>query len=245
MSEEAGRTFTVVFAIWPGMTHLDFTGPHQVLSRLPDAAVIVASPAGGNVDADGLTFGNTVRIADVRSCDLICVPGGVGAAKVAQDEAFVGDVRRLALGAKYVTSVCTGSLILGAAGLLQGRRAACHWAWAHLLPLFGAVHDPARVVRDGEIITGGGVTAGIDFAFTVMAEIAGDDFAQTVQLALEYAPAPPFDAGRPETAPEHVLERFQGGRRKMMETRNEEARVAAQMMAARGHGDAVSDARAR
>jgi transcriptional regulator GlxA family with amidase domain len=128
---------------------------------------------------------------------------------------------------------------------LQGRRAGCHWAWAHLLPLFGAVHDPARVVRDGEIITGGGVTAGIDFAFTVMAEIAGDDFAQTVQLALEYAPAPPFDAGRPETAPAHVLERFQGGRRKMMETRDEEARVAAQMMAARGHGDVVSDARAR
>ena len=243
MSEAAGRPFTIVFAIWPGMTHLDFTGPHQVLSRLPNAAVIVASPAGGSVDADGLTFGNTVRIADVRGCDLICVPGGVGAAKVAQDEAFVGDVRRLALGAKYVTSVCTGSLILGAAGLLQGRRAACHWAWAHLLPLFGAVHDPARVVRDREIITGGGVTAGIDFAFTVMAEIAGDAFAQTVQLALEYAPAPPFDAGRPETAPAHVLEQFQSVRRKMMETREAEAQVAAGMML--GRADEVSDARAR
>ncbi len=245
MTKEAGRSFTIVFAIWPGMTHLDFTGPHQVLSRLPGATVIVASPAGGNVDADGLTFGNTVRIADVRSCDLICVPGGIGAARIAQDVGFVGDVRRLALGAKYVTSVCTGSLILGAAGLLKGRRAACHWAWAHLLPLFGAIHDSARVVRDREIITGGGVTAGIDFAFTVLAEVAGDDFAQTVQLGLEYAPAPPFDAGRPETAPAHVLERFESMRRIQMAARDDEARVAAWMMAARGHGDVVSAARAR
>lgn len=245
MPKEAAREFTIVFAIWPGMTHLDFTGPHQVLSRLPGATVIVASPAGGNVDADGLTFGNTVRIADVRSCDLICVPGGVGAAKMAQDEAFIGAIRRLGLDATYVTSVCTGSLILCAAGLLKGRRAACHWAWAYQLDLFGAIHDPARVVRDGNIITGGGVTAGIDFAFTVLAEIAGDDFAQTVQLALEYAPAPPFDAGRPETAPAHVLEGFQGSRRKMMETREEDARVAAALMAARGHGDAIPVARSR
>jgi cyclohexyl-isocyanide hydratase len=232
MQKEAGADFTIVFAIWPGMTHLDFTGPHQVLSRLPNASVIVASPAGGDVEADGLTFGNTVRIADVRSCDLICVPGGVPAAKIAQDADFVGHVRRLALGAQYVTSVCTGSLILGAAGLLKGRRAACHWAWAHLLELFGAVHDPARVVRDGNIFTGGGVTAGIDFAFTVMAEIAGEEFAQAVQLGLEYAPAPPFDAGRPETAPAHVRERFEASRRKMMEQRGDEARVAAEMMRA-------------
>jgi cyclohexyl-isocyanide hydratase len=231
-TQEAGRSFTIVFAIWPGMTHLDFTGPHQVLSRLPNATVIVASPAGGDVDADGLTFGNTVRIADVRSCDLICVPGGIGAAKVAQDVGFTGEIRRLALDATYVTSVCTGSLILGAAGLLKGRRAACHWAWAHLLPLFGAVHDPARVVRDGEIITGGGVTAGIDFAFVVLAEVAGDDFAQTVQLGLEYAPAPPFDAGRPDTAPVHIRERFELVRTKQMATRDDEARVAAGMMAA-------------
>jgi len=245
MTEKAGQRFTIVFAIWPGMTHLDFTGPHQVLSRLPNATVIVASPAGGSVDADGLAFGNTVRIADVRSCDLICVPGGVGAAKMAQDVGFVGEIRRLALRARYVTSVCTGSLILGATGLLKGRRAACHWAWAHQLELFGAVHDPARVVRDGEIITGGGVTAGIDFAFTVLAEVAGDDFAQSVQLGLEYAPAPPFDAGRPETAPAHVLEQFQNARRKMMETRDDEARVAAGMMAGRGHGDAFLDEQAR
>jgi putative intracellular protease/amidase len=106
--------FRIVFAIYPGMTHLDFTGPHQFLSRLPGSETIVASPAGGNVEADGLTFGNTVRIADVRSCDLICVPGGINATKVAQDQSFTAEIRRLGLSARYITSVCTGSLILGA-----------------------------------------------------------------------------------------------------------------------------------
>lgn len=224
-------SFTTVFAIWPGMTHLDFTGPHQVLSRLPNSQTIVASPAGGNVPGDGLVFADTVRIADVRSCDLICVPGGLGAAQVAQDTEFTGHIRRLGLDARYITSVCTGSLILGAAGLLKGRRAACHWAWADLLQLFGATHDPARVARDGNIITGGGVTAGIDFAFTVLAEIAGEDFAQTVQLGLEYAPAPPFDSGHPSTASADIRHRFESIRTKMMEQRTEEARKAAAMMA--------------
>lgn len=230
MQKEAGAEFTIVFAIWPGMTHLDFTGPHQVLGRLPNARVIVASPAGGDVEADGLTFGNTVRIADVRSCDLICVPGGVGATKIAQDTAFTGHIRRLAEGAQYVTSVCTGSLILGAAGLLKGKRAACHWAYAELLPLFGAVHDPARVVRDGNIITGGGVTAGIDFAFTVLAEVAGDDVAQTVQLGLEYAPAPPFSSGHPSTAPDAIRARYEPLRQKILPARRAEAEAAAQLM---------------
>ena len=114
--------FRIVFAIYPGMTHLDFTGPHQFLSRLPGSETIVASPAGGNVEADGLTFGNTVRIADVRSCDLICVPGGINATKVAQDQSFTAEIRRLGLSARYITSVCTGSLILGAAGLLIGQQ---------------------------------------------------------------------------------------------------------------------------
>jgi len=223
-------SFTTVFAIWPGMTHLDFTGPHQVLSRLPNSQTIVASPAGGNVPGDGLVFADTVRIADVKSCDIICVPGGIGATQVAQDLEFITNIRRLALGSRYITFVCTGSLILGAAGLLKGRRAACHWAWAHLLELFGATHDPARVARDGNIITGGGVTAGIDFAFTVLAEIAGEDYAQTVQLGLEYAPSPPFDSGHPSTAPAVIRQRFDTVRAKMMEQRTEEARKAAAQM---------------
>jgi cyclohexyl-isocyanide hydratase len=220
----------ILFAIYPGMTHLDFTGPHQFLSRLPHSETIVASPAGGPVEADGLTFANTLRIADVRSCDLICVPGGVNATKVAQDEAFLAELRRLASGARYITSVCTGSLILGAAGLLKGKRAACHWAWRDMLPLFGAIPDPARVARDGNIITGGGVTAGIDFALTVLAEIAGEDVAQTIQLALEYAPAPPFNAGRPELAPPAVLERYAAVQRQIGAGRRAEAEQAAALM---------------
>jgi len=223
-------TFTIVFAIWPGMTHLDFTGPHQFLSRVPNSQTIVASPQGGAVEADGLVFADTVRIADVRSCDLICVPGGVGATKVAQDAAFISEIRRLATNARYVTSVCTGSLILGAAGLLRDKRAACHWAYAELLPLFGAIHDPARVVRDGNIITGGGVTAGIDFALTVLAEIAGEELAQTIQLGLEYAPAPPFSSGRPELAPASVRERYEVLRQKIMPARRAEAEEAAAKM---------------
>ncbi|MDP3494023.1 MAG: DJ-1/PfpI family protein [Hyphomonadaceae bacterium] len=236
MPPAADTKFRILFAIYPGMTHLDFTGPHQFLSRLPGSETVVASPAGGNVDADGLTFGNTVRIADVRNCDLICVPGGINATKVAQDQAFTAEIRRLALDAKYVTSVCTGSLILGAAGLLKGKRAACHWAYAELLPVFGAIHDPARVVRDGNIITGGGVTAGIDFALTVLAEIGGDDLAQTIQLGLEYAPAPPFDSGRPELAPPHIRERYEIIRQKLMPVRREEAVEAASLMQATGRG---------
>jgi hypothetical protein len=136
-------------------------------------------------------------------------------------------VRRLGLSSRYVTSVCTGSLILGAAGLLDGKRAACHWAWRHLLPLYGAIPDPGRVVRDGNVITGGGVTAGIDFALTVLAEVGGEDLAQTLQLGLEYAPAPPFESGRPETAPARILEAYQERMAPFTPRREAEAREAA------------------
>ena len=231
--QKADAKFRIVFAIYPGMTHLDFTGPHQFLSRTPNSEVVVASPAGGSVEADGLTFGNTVRLSSVDRCDLICVPGGIVATKVAQDSAFVADIRRLGLGAAYVTSVCTGSIILGAAGLLNGRRAACHWAWRDLLPLFGAIPDDRRVVRDGNVITGGGVTAGIDFALTVLAEIAGPETAQLIQLGLEYAPAPPFNAGRPEIAPPAIRARYDALLQKSMPVRRAEAEVAAELAKAR------------
>lgn len=219
--------FRIVFALFPGMTQLDFTGPHQFLSRLPGAEVIVASAAGGDVAAEGLIFGATVALATVATCDLLCVPGGVPALEAALDPAFCNEVRRLGSMARYVTSVCTGSLILGAAGLLAGRRAACHWAWRHLLPLFGAIPDPARVVRDGPVITGGGVTAGIDFALVVLAEIGGEDLARSVQLGLEYAPAPPFDSGRPETAPAPVLEAYNARMAAILPLREQQARKAA------------------
>lgn len=199
----------IVFALYPGVTHLDFTGPHQFLSRLPGARVTVAWMDGGELEADGLTFARLSRLDALEQCDILCIPGGFGTSAAILNEDFLDEVRRLAAMSRYVTSVCTGSLILGAAGLLKGRRAACHWAWRDQLSLFGAIPDPARVVRDGNVFTGGGVTAGIDFALTLAAEVAGESFAQGLQLGLEYAPAPPFNAGRPETAPPEILARIQ------------------------------------
>ncbi|MGE5502217.1 MAG: DJ-1/PfpI family protein [Ignavibacteriales bacterium] len=195
----------IVFALFPGVTQLDFTGPHQVFSRLPKAEVVCASVTGEAITTDGLTFSGLKRLAEIDGCDVLCVPGGMGTSVAIGDEALLGEVRRLAAGAEYVTSVCTGSLVLAAAGLLKGKRAACHWAWRDQLALFGAVPDEGRVVRDGNVFTGGGVTAGIDFALTLAAEIGGPEMAQAIQLTLEYAPAPPFDAGRPESAPAGVL----------------------------------------
>lgn len=208
------KPFHIVFALYPGVTHLDFTGPHQFLQRIPGAKVSVACMEGGEMEADGLTFAGLTPFFDIEACDLICIPGGFGTSDAMLDEAFLAQIRRLSATATWVTSVCTGSLILAAAGLLGGKRAACHWAWRDQLALFGAIPDPARVVRDGNVITGGGVTAGIDFALTVVAEVAGEDFAKALQLGLEYAPAPPFNAGRPETAPPEivaVVEKIYGG----------------------------------
>lgn len=198
--------FTVVFALYPRITQLDFTGPFEVLSRLPDARCVLASVAGGEIEADkGLRFTGLVRLADVDECSLLCVPGGYGTVNAIEDPDYLRAVHEIGLMSRYVTSVCTGSLLLAAAGLLQGKRAASHWAWRDLLREFGVTPDPARVVRDGNVITGGGVTAGIDMALEIMAEVAGRDYAEAVQLAIEYAPAPPFDSGRPELAREPVL----------------------------------------
>jgi putative intracellular protease/amidase len=227
------QKLVIVFALFPGVTQLDFTGPHQVFSRLPGATVILASRAGGTVEADGITFAGLRRLADISACDVICVPGGGGVTDNAiHDEAFLGELRRLAASARFVTSVCTGSLALGAAGLLRGRRAACHWLWRDLLLPFGATPDPGRVVRDGNIITGGGVTAGIDFALSVAAELAGPETAQAIQLQIEYAPAPPFDAGCPETAPTAVLARVRERNEPLVARRREAVEAAAARLAA-------------
>lgn len=200
------KPLVIVFPLYAGLTHLDFTGPHQFLCRLPAASVVLASEAGGEVEGEhGMVFARTQPLAQVERCDLLCIPGGFAAPSQALKPGFLTQVRRLAAGARYITSVCNGSLILGAAGLLAGKRAACHWQWRHLLREFGAIPDAGRVVRDGNIITGGGVTAGIDFALTLVAEIAGEEFAQALQLGLEYAPAPPFNSGDPATAPPHIV----------------------------------------
>jgi cyclohexyl-isocyanide hydratase len=200
---------SIVFVLYPGVTQLDFTGPYQFLSRLPGSATVVASVDGGDMQADGLTFSGLTKLSDIEQCDVICVPGGFGTTEAMGDQVLLAHLRRLAVGARYVTSVCTGSLLLAAAGLLQGKRAACHWAWREQLGVMGAIPDDGRVVRDGNVMTGGGVTAGIDFALTLVAEIAGEDFAKGLQLGLEYAPAPPFNSGRPETAEPEVYERVE------------------------------------
>ncbi len=202
----ASPPFHIVEVLYPLVTQLDFTGPHQVFSRMPGVGITVASLAGGTIASDGgLAFAGTAPLAGLESCDLLFVPGGYGATDAMNDAAFMAEIARLAKGARYLVSVCTGSLILAAAGLLEGRRAACHWAWRDLLCEFGAIPDPGRIVRDGAIFTGGGVTAGIDLALAVVAEVADATTAQEIQLMLEYAPAPPFSAGRPETAPPEIL----------------------------------------
>jgi len=227
------RESVIVFALFPGVTQLDFTGPHQVFSSLPGASVILASAEGGSIEASGMVFAGVRRLADIATCDIVCVPGGMGVTDNAiHDEAFLAELLRLAGGARFVTSVCTGSLALGAAGLLRGKRAACHWAWRELLVPFGAIPDPARVVRDGNVITGGGVTAGIDFALSVVAELAGPETAQAIQLQIEYAPAPPFDAGVPETAPPAILARVRDRTATIAAGRREAVEKAAARLAA-------------
>jgi cyclohexyl-isocyanide hydratase len=203
--------FHVGFVLFPNLTQLDFTGPLQILHRMPGAQTHILSATMDPVATDcGLSLVPTGTFDTAPQLDLICVPGGFGVNEAMLDPVLLDFVRRQAAGARFVTSVCTGALILGAAGLLQGRRATVHWAYRDFLPRFGAIDTPGRVVRDGNLFTGGGVTAGIDFALTVLAEISGPEVAQAVQLSVEYDPAPPFDAGSPERAPAPVLGRIQG-----------------------------------
>jgi transcriptional regulator GlxA family with amidase domain len=198
--------FPVVFALYPRLTQLDFTGPLEIFARLPGARVVLAASQPGELTADsGVVFARVQGLAEVQECALLCVPGGFGCTAAMEDAVYLAALRRLAARARYVTSVCTGSLLLGAAGLLTGRRAACHWAFRELLPLFGAIADPGRVVCDGMLFTGGGVTAGIDLALAVAAHLGGAAFAQQLQLAIEYAPDPPFTCGRPEQAPAAIV----------------------------------------
>ena len=205
--------FNIGFVLFPNVTQLDLTGPLQVLHRLPQARAHVAAKSLEPVASDcGLSLVPTTSFAACEPLDLLCVPGGFGVSGAIADADTIDFVRRQAARAKYVTSVCTGAFVLGVAGLLKGRRATTHWAYTDLLPLVGAVHAQARVVRDGNVFTGAGVTAGIDFALSVAAEVAGSEAAERIQLSLEYDPAPPFTAGNPRLAPasvrEGVSERF-------------------------------------
>jgi cyclohexyl-isocyanide hydratase len=199
-------TFRAGFLLFPNLTQLDLTGPHEIIASMPGAEVALLWKTLDPVRADrGLTMLPTETFAACDRLDMLCVPGGPGINDLLSDAEVLLFVRRMARDARYVTSVCTGSLVLGAAGLLRGRRAACHWASRHLLPVFGAEPVADRVVVDGNIITGGGVTAGIDFALRVAAELHGPAVAQAIQLGVEYAPAPPFDAGTPQSAAPEIV----------------------------------------
>jgi cyclohexyl-isocyanide hydratase len=199
-------TFNVGFVIFPDLTQLDFTGPLQVLARLPNSSTHIVAKSSAPVPSDcGLGLVPTHTFADCPPLDLICIPGGTkGVVQAIGDRETVAFVRSRASHARYVSSVCTGAFILGAAGLLQGRRATTHWAYVDLLPLVGATYEKARIVKDGDLITAGGVTAGIDFGLAIVVEIAGEAAARAIQLGIEYDPAPPFDSGHPDRAPAAV-----------------------------------------
>jgi cyclohexyl-isocyanide hydratase len=192
--------------IFPKLTQLDLTGPVQVFSSVPGTKLHLVWKRIEPVPSDSvLTLTPTTTFADCPPCDVICVPGGAGTDDMVNDEEVLAFLRQQADGAKYITSVCTGSLVLGAAGLLKGYRAATHWSARDHLAALGAIVSNERVCVDRNRITGGGVTAGIDFALTLVSHLVDRKTAEAIQLRLEYNPAPPFNAGSPETAPSDVL----------------------------------------
>ncbi|WP_179402783.1 DJ-1/PfpI family protein [Burkholderia guangdongensis] len=200
-------TLQIGFLVFPQVQQLDLVGPHDVLASLPGTSTqLIWKTREPVISSNGLVLTPSATYDDCPPLDVICVPGGRGTVDLLKDARTLEFICRQAAGARYVTSVCTGALVLGAAGLLRGRRATTHWAFQSLLEPFGAIPARGRVVRDGNLITGGGVTAGIDFGLTVAAELMGAEEAQAVQLDLEYAPAPPFNAGDPEQAPRSVVE---------------------------------------
>ena len=195
------------FLLFPQVQQLDLTGPYDVLASLPDVQVhLVWKDLAPVTASTGLVLQPTSTFEDCPALDVICIPGGSGVGPLMEDEVTLAFIKTQAASARYVTSVCTGALVLGAAGLLKGKRATTHWAYHELLKLLGAIAVQDRVVRDGNLLTGGGITAGIDFALTLAAELFDEGTAQLVQLQLEYAPAPPFASGSPDTAPAAVLE---------------------------------------
>ena len=199
---------TIGFLVFPKVQQLDLTGPYEVFASIPGADVrLIWKDLDPIVSATGLVLIPDTRLAEAPQLDVLCVPGGVGVNALMEDEAVLAFLRRQSEGARYVTSVCTGALVLAAAGLLAGRRATTHWASHDFLARLGVVPEQARVVIDGRFISGGGVTAGIDMALTLTAELLGREQAEAIQLNLEYAPAPPFAAGRPETARPEVMAR--------------------------------------
>ncbi|HUC72838.1 MAG TPA: DJ-1/PfpI family protein [Stellaceae bacterium] len=228
MEKIAMRSGMLVF---PNLTQLDLTGPYEVLARLPDAETRLLWKDLEPVRSEhGLTILPDTTFTDCPPLDLVLVPGGAGINPLLEDEEVLAFLRRATAGARYVVGICTGSLVLGAAGLLRGKRAGTHWMSRDLLRAFGAEPVAARVVVDGNLFTGGGVTAGIDVALAVAAEIAGQATAEAIQLGIEYDPAPPFAAGSPERADPAVLARVLEGAAARQRDRAERVARAAKML---------------
>lgn len=200
-------TLHIGFLVFPNVQQLDLTGPHDVFASVTGAKVHLINKTLEPVkSSSGLWLTPSVTYDACPQLDVLCVPGGLGVGELMEDDLALDFIRQQAADARFVTSVCTGALVLGAAGLLRGRRATTHWAAHHLLDQFGAIAVKARVVQDGNLMTGGGVTAGIDFALTLLTDLIGETEAQAIQLQLEYAPAPPFNSGTPDTAPKAVVD---------------------------------------
>jgi cyclohexyl-isocyanide hydratase len=224
-------SFRIGLLLFPDITQLDMTGPYEVFTKLPGAEVHLVWKSLDAVTANGgMQITPTTTFASCPQLDLVCVPGGPGMNPLLNDEETLTFLRKQAAGTRYVTSVCTGALVLGAAGLLKGKRAATHWMSRDMLKAFGATPVAQRVVVDGNVITGGGVTAGIDFALTVAAEAFGEDLAKAIQLGIEYDPHPPFAAGSPEGAGPAIVEKARAGAAKRQADRAEAvARAAARL----------------
>jgi cyclohexyl-isocyanide hydratase len=209
------------FLLFPHLTQLDLTGPAQILGRMPDTRVHLVWKTCEPVPTDvGFSINPTTSFDDCPQLDVLCVPGGFGIRSLFGDGDTLAFLRRQGEQARYVSSVCNGALVLGAAGLLDGYRSACHWMWRDYLPRFGAIPVAERIVRDRNRISGGGVTAGIDFALALAAELAGEDVAKLLQLNFEYDPQPPFDCGSPESAGAELVARvreMQAGRLRQVE----------------------------
>jgi cyclohexyl-isocyanide hydratase len=224
-------SFRIGLLLFPDITQLDMTGPYEVFTKLPEAEVHLLWKSLEPVTANGgMKITPTTTFTACPQLDLLCVPGGPGMNPLLNDEETLAFLRKQAAGARYITSVCTGALVLGAAGLLKGKRAATHWMSRDMLKAFGATPVAQRVVVDGNVITGGGVTAGIDFALTVAAEAFGEDLAKAIQLGIEYDPHPPFAAGSPEGAGPAIVEKARAGASKRQAERAEAvARAAARL----------------
>ncbi|BCL34813.1 transcriptional regulator [Nostoc sp. MS1] len=221
-STEITHSVSIGIVLFPSVTQLDFTGPYEVFTRFPKTNLYLLSETLEPIKSDrGLTFLPDTTFAEAPNLDVLCVPGGPGINAKLEDKNFLEFLKTQGEQARYVTSVCTGSLLLAAAGLLTGYRATTHWLSLNLLEMLGVEAVKQRIVIDRNRITGGGVTAGIDFALAIAAELFGETLAQEIQLQIEYNPQPPFNSGSPDTASADVLKRVRAASQGFQESRQQ------------------------